>query len=125
MTTHKRWNGSQYVPIPLGPNGESHLALRPDDTTIHRANKAPSWRNLYEKIGTDFTQQESKTGFGRDGFPSTRSAEGAATGWRFSDIGHHKSRISQQLFGNIGNLLAMLHGAGGMIGNPDIRIYGF
>jgi len=64
MTTHERWNGSQFVKIPPGPNGESHLALRPDDTTIHRGNKAASWRNLYEKIGTDYTKLESKTGFG-------------------------------------------------------------
>ncbi len=64
MTTHMRWNGRRYVTIPKGPNGESHLALRPDDTTIHRGNKGQSWRNLYEKIGTDFTSQQSKTGFG-------------------------------------------------------------
>jgi YVTN family beta-propeller protein len=64
MTTHKRWNGSRYVTIPPGPNGESHLALRPDDTTIHRGNKGQSWRNLYEKTGTEFTKPESRTGFG-------------------------------------------------------------
>ena len=64
MTTHKRWDGSRFVSIPLGPNGESHLALRPDDTTIHRGNKGQSWRNLYERIGTDYASPESKTGFG-------------------------------------------------------------
>ena len=64
MTTHKLWDGSKFGTIPPGPNGESHLALRPDDTTIHRGNKAQSWRNLYEKMGTDYTRLESKTGFG-------------------------------------------------------------
>lgn len=64
MTTHMRWDGSQFVTIPPGPNGESHLALRPDDTTIHRGNKGQSWRNLYEKIGTNYASQESRTGFG-------------------------------------------------------------
>lgn len=64
MTTHKRWDGSKYVTISPGPNGEAHLALRPDDTTIHRGNKGQSWRNLYEKTGTEFTKPESRTGFG-------------------------------------------------------------
>ena len=85
MTTHKRWNGSQFVEIPPGPNGESHLALRPDDTTIHRGNKGQSWRNLYEKMGTDFTQKESKTGFGymNDGREDTIVRRAMATIFNF------------------------------------------
>ena len=85
MTTHKRWDGSQFVKIPPGPNGEAHLALRPDDTTIHRGNKGQSWRNLYEKIGTDFTQQESKTGFGymNDGREDTIVRRAMATIFNF------------------------------------------
>jgi YVTN family beta-propeller protein len=85
MTTHKRWDGSEFVTIPKGPQGESHLALRPDDTTIHRGNKAQSWRNLYEKAGTDFTQPESKTGFGymNDGREDTIVRRAMATIFNF------------------------------------------
>ncbi|MEM7204458.1 MAG: hypothetical protein AAF628_29640 [Planctomycetota bacterium] len=85
MTTHRRWDGSKFVTIPKGPNGESHLALRPDDTTIHRGNKAQSWRNLYEKIGTDFTSLESKTGFGymNDGREDTIVRRAMATIFNF------------------------------------------
>ncbi len=64
MSTHMRWDGSQFATIPPGQLGEAHLALKSEDTNIHRGNKVASWRNLYERTGTNFTQLESRLGFG-------------------------------------------------------------
>ncbi|MBN1210525.1 MAG: hypothetical protein JXB05_37070 [Myxococcaceae bacterium] len=58
------WNGSQYVPFPVGPNGESHAALVTTDASTNVVFKVPQLRNLYEKVGMEMTGTTSPAGFG-------------------------------------------------------------
>jgi YVTN family beta-propeller protein len=58
------WNGTQYVPFPVGPNGEHHSALVTTDASTNVVFKVPQLRNLYEKEGLELTQLESMAGFG-------------------------------------------------------------
>jgi hypothetical protein len=60
----KLWDGTQYVPFPVGPNGERHTALVTTDGSTNVVFKVPQLRNLYEKEGMELTQQESTAGFG-------------------------------------------------------------
>ncbi|RKH10507.1 hypothetical protein D7V97_13550 [Corallococcus sp. CA053C] len=57
------WNGSRYVPFPVGPNGEHHLGLVSMDGFTNVTMKVPQLRNLYEK-GMNLTQTRSTSGFG-------------------------------------------------------------
>ena len=54
----------QYEPIPVGPDGEHHLAVTGLDGSTNRNIKIPQLRNLYEKVGFDATQLENRAGFG-------------------------------------------------------------
>lgn len=87
MTTHKRWNSitQEFDRILPGPNGEAHLALRANDTTIHRGNKGGGFRNFYERVGTNYAAAESKTGFGymNDGREDTIVRRAMATIFNF------------------------------------------
>jgi hypothetical protein len=58
------WNGSQYVPFPVGPSGEHHSALVTTDASTNVVFKVPQLRNLYEKEGMELTQLEGAAGFG-------------------------------------------------------------
>jgi hypothetical protein len=58
------WNGSQYMPIPAGPNGENHAALVTGVGSTNVVFKVPQLRNLYEKEGMELTQLTSVAGFG-------------------------------------------------------------
>jgi hypothetical protein len=58
------WNGTQYVPFPVGPNGEHHSALVTTDASTNLVFKVPQLRNLYEKEGMELTQLEGRAGFG-------------------------------------------------------------
>ncbi|WP_224245972.1 YncE family protein [Hyalangium gracile] len=58
------WNGSQYVPFPVGPNGESHAAIVSTDASTNIAFKVPHLRNLYDKVGMEMTLPASNAGFG-------------------------------------------------------------
>ncbi|HYH94748.1 hypothetical protein, partial [Hyalangium sp.] len=61
--TSTTWNGSQFVPFPNGPHGESHSALVTSDRSTNVVLKIPQLRNLYEKEGLELTQLESQAGF--------------------------------------------------------------
>ena len=50
--------------IPIGPNGEHHLAITGLDISDGTPIKIPSLRNLYERVGFETTQLENTAGFG-------------------------------------------------------------
>lgn len=56
--------GSQYVPFPEGSDGEKHHGLVTVDGSTNRNIKISQLRNLYEKVGMDFTRGTSRNGFG-------------------------------------------------------------
>lgn len=58
------WNGSAYVPFPVGPRGERHHFLVSTDGSTNRAIKVPQLRNAYEKVGCEMTQISNRAGFG-------------------------------------------------------------
>jgi YVTN family beta-propeller protein len=64
MGADMRWNGSQFVPFPVGANGEHHTALVSVDGFTNVTMKISQLRNLYEKVGMDFTQTSNLAGFG-------------------------------------------------------------
>jgi len=64
LGTSSTWNGSQYVPLPAGPNGEMHTGLVSVDGSTNIVFKVPHLRNMHEKVGMELTQLESVAGFG-------------------------------------------------------------
>jgi YVTN family beta-propeller protein len=64
MGPNSSWSGSEFVPIPLGPGGEAHIAVHPPIFQLSQTMKIPSLRNLYERVGFDGTIPSSKAGFG-------------------------------------------------------------
>ncbi|MDP6761295.1 MAG: hypothetical protein QF860_00335 [Planctomycetota bacterium] len=56
--------GATYVEIPPGPLGERHHALVSQDGVTNISMKIPHLRNLYDKVGMEFTQQMNTSGFG-------------------------------------------------------------
>lgn len=56
--------GDQFVPLPLGPNGEARLGLVPLDSKTNRTLKVPQLRTLADKVGMELKQVESLSGFG-------------------------------------------------------------
>ena len=64
LGTDKRLSGATFANIAPGPNGERHHAMVSVDGSSQRAFKVPQTRNMYEKVGCDFTQQRSLAGFG-------------------------------------------------------------
>ncbi len=54
-------DGLRFKPVPPGPNGELHLAIR---ATPRGTLKIPQLRNLYDKTGMDISQTASRAGFG-------------------------------------------------------------
>lgn len=63
-STDRTWNGTKFVGIPPGPDGENHLMLVSVDGSTNRAIKTPQLRNMYEKVGFEATQLSSRAGFG-------------------------------------------------------------
>jgi DNA-binding beta-propeller fold protein YncE len=53
-----------YQPIPVGSDGEHHLALVSVDGATNVTMKVPQLRNIYERSGFNTTQLESTAGFG-------------------------------------------------------------
>ncbi len=53
-----------FVPLPAGPNGEAHTALVSVDGSTNVTMKTPHLRNLYEKVGMEFSQGENNAGAG-------------------------------------------------------------
>jgi YVTN family beta-propeller protein len=60
------WNNQQQrmVPIPDGPLGQKHTMLVSIDGSTQRSLVVPHLRNMYDKVGMDFTHAESRSGFG-------------------------------------------------------------
>ncbi len=58
------WNGSQYVPLALGPNGERHTGCVTVAGVTNITMKIPQLRNLYKKVGMDMFHTSSNAGFG-------------------------------------------------------------
>jgi YVTN family beta-propeller protein len=50
--------------LPLGPMGENHLGIVSTDGFNNISIKVPQLRNMYEKVGMEFTSTESLSGFG-------------------------------------------------------------
>lgn len=53
-------NGS----MPMGPEGENHLGIVSTDGFTNVSMKVPQTRNMHEKVGAEFSQRESLSGFG-------------------------------------------------------------
>ncbi|HEX5751978.1 MAG TPA: hypothetical protein VFZ09_37500 [Archangium sp.] len=58
------WNGSQFVSLPAGPQGEQRHGLVSADANTHVTMKVPQLRNLYKKVGMEFSQTSNLSGFG-------------------------------------------------------------
>jgi len=59
-----RLQGFTFVPFPVGPNGERHLALVSQDGLTNVSMKIPQTRNMQEKTGFNATQVRNTAGFG-------------------------------------------------------------
>jgi YVTN family beta-propeller protein len=64
MGTDMTLNNGQFIPFPVGANGEHHSALVSVDGFTNVTMKISQLRNLYEKVGMDFTQTSNLAGFG-------------------------------------------------------------
>ncbi|MCA9256588.1 MAG: beta-propeller fold lactonase family protein [Phycisphaerales bacterium] len=53
-----------FVPVPVGPDGEHHLAIVSVDGSTNVSIKIPQLRNQYDKVGFNMTQPRSRAGFG-------------------------------------------------------------
>ncbi|XXF77617.1 hypothetical protein P2318_31875 [Myxococcaceae bacterium GXIMD 01537] len=66
MAPNASWDGTQYVELPTGPNGERHHGLVGTDGSTNITFKVPQFRNLYEKVGLELSQPVNLAGFGFD-----------------------------------------------------------
>jgi YVTN family beta-propeller protein len=57
-------SNGQFVPFPVGANGEHHNGLVSVDGFTNVTMKISQLRNLYEKVGMDLTQTSNLAGFG-------------------------------------------------------------
>ena len=64
LGTNSVWDGTRYLPLPPGPNGELHTGLVTVDGSTNIVFKVPQLRNMHEKVGMELTQLESVAGFG-------------------------------------------------------------
>lgn len=64
LGSNTTWDGTRFVPLPLGPHGESHLGLVAADPSTNVVFKVPQLRNLYDKEGMELVYTESNAGFG-------------------------------------------------------------
>ncbi len=62
--TSTQWNGSEWVPMPVGPKGEKNLMLVSADGFTNVTMKVPHLRNLYDKVGMNMSGTTSRAGFG-------------------------------------------------------------
>jgi DNA-binding beta-propeller fold protein YncE len=62
--TDMRWSGSQWLDLPLSTNGEHHAAYAAIERSSILPFKIQSLRNLYDKLGMDFTRTSNHAGFG-------------------------------------------------------------
>ncbi len=57
-------SGLNFAPVPVGPNGEHHLAIVSVDGSTNISIKTPHLRNQYEKTGFELTKLQNTAGFG-------------------------------------------------------------
>ncbi len=58
------WDGAQYQPIAVGPDGEHHLGCVTVGGVTNITMKVPHLRNLYKKVGMNMFHTTSNAGFG-------------------------------------------------------------
>jgi hypothetical protein len=59
-----KFNGIQWVQVPLGVNSNHHVALIELERSLNLPFKVPSLRNLFDKTGMDLMHTNSRSGFG-------------------------------------------------------------
>lgn len=64
LGTDMRFNGFQWLQIPLGTNAAHHIGMIELERSSELPFKVPSLRNLFDKIGMDLTRTNSRSGFG-------------------------------------------------------------
>ncbi len=64
LGTDLRWTGSQWTTLATGPKGEHHVAFAAIERSSILPFKIQSLRNLYDKVGMDFTKTSNRAGFG-------------------------------------------------------------
>jgi DNA-binding beta-propeller fold protein YncE len=62
--TNAMWTGTAWEEIPDGPDGEKHLAMVSNTGFSQKTFKVPQLRSVYEKIGFDRREVDSRQGFG-------------------------------------------------------------
>ncbi len=62
--TDLAWNGFRWLSLPLGTNAAHHAALIALPRSAQLPFKIAQLRNLYDKLGTDFSHPSSRAGFG-------------------------------------------------------------
>jgi len=62
--TNLTLQGNEFVPFPIGPNGEFHHSIISGDGSTQLHFKIPQLRNLYDRVGFDTTQTANRAGFG-------------------------------------------------------------
>jgi DNA-binding beta-propeller fold protein YncE len=64
VATDMRFNGVQWVQIPLSTNSSHHAAMIELQRSSNLPFKVPQLRNLFDKMGMDFTRTNNRAGFG-------------------------------------------------------------
>ncbi len=64
LGSNMTWNGSNFVPVALGPEGESRLGVVTAAGVSNVTMKVPQLRNLYQRTGFDLMHTSSNAGFG-------------------------------------------------------------
>lgn len=64
LGTDLRFNGLQWVQVPLGVNSNHHVALVELERALNLPFKVPSLRNTINKFGMDLAHTNSRAGFG-------------------------------------------------------------
>lgn len=64
MGVDRRWTGINFQNMPLGPNGEHHVALVQLERSLNLPFKIPQLRTLRDKLGADFSRAGGRAGFG-------------------------------------------------------------
>ncbi|MCC6661916.1 MAG: hypothetical protein IT437_13635 [Phycisphaerales bacterium] len=59
-----KFQAGVFVPLPIGPQGQSHLALVSVDGSTNISMKIPQLRNMYKKTGFNAMVQSNTAGFG-------------------------------------------------------------
>ena len=64
LGTDMRFNGFQWVAVPLGTNSSHHVALIELERSLELPFKVPQLRNLFDKLGLELTRTNGRAGFG-------------------------------------------------------------